>query len=163
MPMFYFTQLMSSNMPHRLSLFLFLTLVVGGGLVIGFITAPGEWYAQLVKPAFNPPNWIFAPAWTTLYILIAISGWRTWHRNRAGWPMNFWFAQLFLNFLWSPIFFSAQRIDLALGIIVLLLFAILGFIVTSLWKDRIAAWLFAPYAIWVAFATLLNASISSLN
>ncbi|MEP7174110.1 MAG: TspO/MBR family protein, partial [Aestuariivirga sp.] len=101
-------------MPYRLSLFYFLTLVVGCGLMIGFITAPGVWYAQLVKPTFNPPSWLFAPVWTALYILIAIAGWRTWQRNRAGWPMKLWWAQLLLNFLWSPVFFSAHRIDLAL-------------------------------------------------
>lgn len=150
-------------MPYRLSLFFFLTLVVGFGLMIGFITAPGVWYAQLVKPAFNPPSWLFAPVWTALYILIAIAGWRTWQRNRSGWPMKLWWAQLFFNFLWSPVFFSAHRIDLALGVILLLLFIILGFIVTSWRQDRTTARLFVPYAVWVAFATLLNASIFSLN
>ena len=150
-------------MPYRLSLFYFLTLVVGCGLMIGFITAPGEWYAQLVKPPFNPPSWLFAPVWTALYILIAIAGWRTWQRNRAGWPMKLWWAQLFLNFLWSPVFFSAHRINLALGVILLLLFIILGFIVTSWRQDRMTAWLFVPNAVWVAFATLLNASIIFLN
>lgn len=150
-------------MPYRLSLFHFLALVLGGGLMIGFVTAPGEWYVLLAKPPFNPPSWLFAPVWTALYILIAIVGWRTWQRNRAGWPMKLWWAQLLLNFLWSPVFFSAHRIDLALVLILLLLLIILGFIVMSWRKDRMVAWLFAPYAVWVAFATLLNASIFSLN
>ena len=77
--------------------------------------------------------------------------------------MKLWWAQLLLNFLWSPMFFSAHRIDLALALILLLLLIILGFIVTSWRKDRMVALLFAPYAVWVAFATLLNASIFSLN
>jgi benzodiazapine receptor len=150
-------------MPYRLSLFYFLTLVLGCGLMIGFVTAPDEWYVLLVKPPFNPPSWLFAPVWTALYILIAIVGWRTWQRNRTGWPMKLWWAQLLLNFLWSPVFFSAHRIDLALVLILLLLLIILGFIVMSWRKDRMVAWLFAPYAVWVAFATLLNASIFFLN
>jgi tryptophan-rich sensory protein len=87
-------------------LILFLILVIGGGLAIGFLTAPGEWYAALAKPDFNPPNWLFAPVWTLLYILIAIAGWRVFERNRNGWPMKLWWAQLVLNFLWSPIFFA---------------------------------------------------------
>jgi translocator protein len=132
-------------------------------LVIGFVTAPGDWYAGLVKPSFNPPNWIFAPAWTALYILIAAAGWRVCVRDRFGWPMKLWWAQLVLNFLWSPIFFVAHRTDLALGVIVLLLLTIVGFVVASWRRDRIAGWLFAPYALWVAFATLLNASILTLN
>ena len=149
--------------PRSFSLLVFIALVVGGGLGIGFITAPGEWYAQLSKPAFNPPNRIFAPVWTVLYILIAIAGWRTWHLLRAGWPMRLWRVQLALNFSWSPIFFSAHRIGLALGVVLMLLAAVLGFIVTSWRHDRATAWLFVPYAAWVGFAMLLNASILTMN
>jgi translocator protein len=150
-------------MSNRTALLLFLVLVLGGGIAIGFVTAPGDWYADLAKPPFNPPNWIFAPAWTTLYILIAVAGWRVWMRDRSGWPMKLWWAQLTINFLWSPVFFLAHRTDLALGVIVLLLVTILAFVATSWTRDRIAPWLFAPYALWVAFATLLNASILVLN
>jgi tryptophan-rich sensory protein len=147
----------------KLSLLLFLALVVGGGLVIGSLTVPGGWYAQLVKPAFNPPGWLFAPVWTALYILIAIAGWRVWERNRNSWPMRLWWAQLVLNFLWTPIFFRAHLIGLALADIVLLLAVILGFIVTAWRIDRTAALLFVPYAAWVAFAAILTASILALN
>jgi tryptophan-rich sensory protein len=147
----------------KLSLLLFLALVVGGGLVIGSLTVPGGWYAQLVKPAFNPPGWLFAPVWTALYILIAIAGWRVWERNRNSWPMRLWWAQLVLNFLWTPIFFRAHLIGLALADIALLLAVILGFIVTAWRIDRTAALLFVPYAAWVAFAAILTASILALN
>lgn len=150
-------------MKNGLSLVVFLVLVLGGGLVLGFLTAPGEWYAQLAKPSFNPPGWVFGPAWTALYILIAIAGWRTWLRDRAGWPMKLWWAQLVLNFLWTPVFFAAHQIGLALAIILTLLAAILGFIATSWRLDRAASWLFAPYAAWVAFASTLNGSILVLN
>jgi translocator protein len=142
---------------------LFLLLVFGGGLVIGFLTAPGEWYAGLAKPPFNPSNWVFAPVWTVLYGLIAVAGWRTFERDRSSWPMKLWWAQLVLNFLWSPVFFAAHRIGLALLVILLLLAAILAFLVMSWRQSRVAAWLFAPYAAWVAFAAVLNGSIWLLN
>jgi tryptophan-rich sensory protein len=147
----------------KLSLLLFLALVVGGGLVIGSLTVPGGWYAQLVKPAFNPPGWLFAPVWTAIYILIAIAGWRVWQRDRNSWPMRLWWAQLVLNFLWTPVFFRAHLIGLALADIALLLAVILGFIVTAWRIDRTAALLFVPYAAWVAFAAILTASILALN
>lgn len=150
-------------MNQRLALLLFVALAVGGGLAIGYLTMPGAWYAQLVKPAFNPPGWVFGPVWTVLYVLIGIAGWRVWRRDRAGWPMKLWWLQLALNFLWSPVFFAAHRIGLALVVVLLLLAAIVAFMVASWRQDRAAAWLFAPYALWVAFASVLNASIWALN
>lgn len=148
---------------RRLSLLLFLVLVVGGGLLIGAVVTPGDWYAGLAKPAFNPPGWVFGPVWTILYVLIAIAGWRVWHADRTGAAMKLWWAQLALNFLWTPAFFGAHRIGLALVVILFLLATIVAFIVAARRTDRAAAWLFAPYAAWVAFATLLNASILALN
>jgi benzodiazapine receptor len=150
-------------MNHRPALIMFLVLVVGGGLVIGSLTAPGDWYARLAKPSFNPPGWIFGPVWTLLYILVAVAGWRAWQQDRSGWPMRLWWAQLGLNFLWSPVFFSAHRIDMALGIVTALLAVVLGFIIVSWRRDRMGARLFMPYAAWVAFASALNASIFAMN
>lgn len=150
-------------MNRYVSLILLLALVLGGGFALGFLTAPGEWYAGIAKPAFNPPAWLFGPVWTVLYILIAIAGWRVWQRDRSGWPMTLWWAQLALNFLWTPVFFAAHQIGLALVVILLMLAAILAFIVTAWRLDRVAAWLFVPYAAWVAFASLLNGSIWMLN
>jgi len=145
------------------SLILFLALVMGGSFLIGGVTAPGDWYAALNKPPFGPPDWIFAPVWTTLYFMIAIAGWRVWRRRRNSAPMKVWWTQLVLNFAWSPIFFLAHRIGIALAVIVLLLAAIVGFIVTVWRLDRAASLLFAPYAAWVAFASLLNATLWLLN
>ena len=144
-------------------LFLFLALVLGGGLVMGVVTSPGVWYATLNKPPFNPPNWIFAPVWTALYIMIAIAGWRVWQQNRDNPPMKLWWTQLALNFAWPPIFFSAYRTDVALGVVVLLLISIIGFIIIAWRQDKIASLLFAPYAAWVAFALVLNGAIWLLN
>ena len=145
------------------SLVLFVALVLGGGLIIGFATAPGAWYTALSKPPFSPPNWIFAPVWSTLYIIIAIAGWRVWRKGRNNPPMKLWWGQLALNFVWSPIFFSDHRIDIALGVILLLLITIIGFIMITRRQDKIASLLFAPYAAWVAFASVLNGAIWLLN
>lgn len=146
-----------------LSLPLFILLVVGGGSLIGATNTPGEWYASLQKPAFNPPNEVFAPVWTALYILIAIAGWRIWTRTRTGGAMTAWWLQLGLNFLWSPVFFTLQSPGTALVVVVALFAAVVAFIVLALPRDRIAALLFVPYAAWVAFASLLNAAIWWLN
>jgi translocator protein len=145
------------------SFILFVALVLGGGLLIGFVTAPGAWYATLSKPPFSPPNWIFAPVWSTLYFIIAAAGWRVWRKDRNSAQMKLWWAQLALNFIWSPIFFAAHRIDIALGVIVLLLITIIGFMVITWRQDKIASLLFAPYAAWVAFASVLNGAIWLLN
>jgi benzodiazapine receptor len=146
-----------------LTLALFIVLVLGGGTLIGVTTLPGGWYAGMIKPSFNPPNWVFAPAWTLLYLLIAIAGWRIWQRDLRSAAMTAWFIQLGLNFVWSPVFFGAHRIGLALAIIVALLAAILSFIATAWPRDRVASWLFVPYAAWVTFATALNAAVWRLN
>lgn len=150
-------------MNRTLALALFLVCVVGGGLVIGFFTAPGEWYAGLVKPSFNPPNWLFGPVWTVLYVFIAVAGWLVWRRAPGSTAMTVWSVQLALNFLWSPVFFALQSIGGALAIILALLVAILAFIALAWRGHRTAALLFLPYAAWVAFATALNAAIFLLN
>jgi translocator protein len=150
-------------MRRYLALAIFVALVLGGGTVIGLMTLPGGWYAGLAKPPFNPPNWIFAPVWTVLYIMVAVAGWRTWQRVPRSAAMMAWFVQLTLNFIWSPVFFGAHRPGAALVIVTALLAAILAFIVASWPRDRAAALLFVPYAAWVAFATVLNGAIWYLN
>ena len=150
-------------MSNRIALLAFILLTVGGGLLIGVATAPGDWYAGLQKPPFNPPNWVFGPVWTVRYILIAIAGWRIWRRDPHGAAMKFWIAQLALNFIWSPLFFSAHLPGAAFVVIIALLVVILAVIMLTLDRERVSAWLLVPYALWVAFAALLNASIWWLN
>jgi len=142
---------------------LFLLLVVGGGLAIGWLTLPGAWYAGLTKPSFNPPNWLFGPVWTVLYVLIAVAGWRVWQAAPRSRAMTLWWLQLALNFAWSPVFFGAHRVGLALAIVSAMLAAILGFISAAWRTERTSALLFLPYAAWVSFATALNAAILLLN
>ncbi len=145
------------------SLALFLILVVGGGLAMGASNLPGGWYDELAKPWFNPPNWLFAPAWTVLYVLIAIAGWRTFQRGRRSPAMLIWWAQLAFNFLWSPVFFRAHLLLAALCVIFAMFGLIMAFITVQWRRDRVSALLFVPYAMWVGFASSLNAAIYLLN
>ena len=146
------------------SLAVFILLVVGIGWAIGTVSLPGAWYAGLQKPPFNPPNWVFAPTWTILYVMIAIAGWRTYlQADATSLPMQLWLVQMILNFVWSPVFFTLHHIAFALAIILTLFAVIVGFIWVQWSENRLVAALFIPYAAWVAFASLLNYSIYRLN
>ena len=149
-------------------LVVFLALCLVASVIGGAITATsvGTWYQTLDKPAFNPPDWVFAPVWTALYVMMAVAGWRTWRRagfDRGGRALTVFAAQLGLNVLWSFLFFGLERIDLALAEIVILLIAIIAN-TAMFWRiDRWAGVLFVPYVLWVAYATTLNASLWLLN
>ena len=129
-------------------------------------TSVGTWYQTLTKPQFTPPDWLFAPVWTLLYIAIAVAGWRVWMaRGRAGTrgAMAAYSAQLALNLAWSFVFFGYHMIGAAFAEILMLLAAII-FNTVLFWRiDRTAAWLLAPYAAWVAFASILNLALWRLN
>jgi len=125
------------------------------------------WYASLTKPSFNPPNWVFGPVWTTLYLLVAFALWRvlrlppkTAGRSTA---LVFFFGQLALNAVWSWMFFWAHSPLLGLIDIVPQLVMIVATIVTFARVDRIAAWCFVPLLAWVAYASLLNVAVWRLN
>jgi benzodiazapine receptor len=129
-------------------------------------TSPGSWYDQLDKPAFTPPSWLFAPVWTTLYVLIGVAAWLVWrHRDstRRDVALAIFAGQLVLNALWTPLFFGAELPTVALVDIALLLGAAVATFVAFLRVDRMAALLFAPYIGWVGFATVLNATIVAIN
>ncbi len=152
-----------STRGDRIRLAAFVLLVTGTGLLIGWLNMPGAWYASLDKPPFNPPNWVFAPVWTVLFVLIAVAGFRTFKREPRGTATKLWIVQMVLNFAWSPIFFSFHRMDVALAVIVAMFLAILAFIWRQWPVDRTAALLFMPYAAWVGFAAVLNTSLVLLN
>jgi tryptophan-rich sensory protein len=146
--------------------FLLACLVVSGigGLVTA--TSVGGWYTTLDKPAFNPPNWVFAPVWTLLYLAMAIAAWRVWRspptvvRRRA---LGVFGLQLALNLLWSVMFFGFQQIGLAL-VDIFLLFSAIAYCSVLFWRvERLAGWLFVPYLLWVGFAGALNLSLWLLN
>lgn len=149
-----------------LLVFLILCFAVSG--ISGIVTADsvGTWYAALNKPFFNPPNWIFAPVWTALYAMMAIAAWRIWRvggLETAAGSLTLFGLQLLLNFLWSMIFFGTHAPGYALAEIIVLLAAIIATMIAFWRHDRFAGLLFAPYAAWVAFATVLNAAIWRLN
>ena len=146
----------------------FLALCLAISAIGAWVTAGsvGTWYRTLQKPDFNPPDWVFGPVWTLLYLMIAVAGWRVWRRTglagtRAG--MAAYSAQLALNLTWSVVFFGGRMIGTAFVEIVLLLAAI-GVNAVLFWRaDRLAGWLLAPYAAWVAFACVLNFALWRLN
>jgi tryptophan-rich sensory protein len=150
---------------HRpLLAFLIATLVVGAAGT--FFTEPAipTWYAGLAKPDFNPPNWVFAPVWTTLYVLMGVAAWRVWRLTGLNSPeLILWMSQLTLNFFWSAIFFSLHLILLALVEMALLWLLILITMILFWRRDRIAGLLFVPYLAWVSFAFALNFAIWQLN
>jgi tryptophan-rich sensory protein len=124
------------------------------------------WYQTLVKPSWNPPNWLFGPVWTTLYLMMAIAAWLVWKKN--GWrdsrsPMTWFGIQLALNVLWSYLFFGMQRPDLAFVEIVLLWLCIVATCLAFHAKSETAAFLLVPYLAWTSFAVMLNFAIWRLN
>lgn len=146
----------------------FLALCLAVSAVGGAVTATsvGSWYPTLAKPSFNPPNWIFAPVWTALFFMMAIAGWRVWRRDglrKARWALTLFALQLALNLTWSIVFFGLRSIGAALVEVVVLLLAILATSAVFWQRDRVAGMLFIPYAVWVAFATVLNAALWRLN
>lgn len=148
---------------------LLLSVSIGVMLLGGLFTFDGvrDWYPTLVKPPFTPPSWLFGPVWTVLYLAIAFSGWFLWRARRRSTAFPGAFAlyviQLSLNLLWSFLFFALRVPALALLNIILLWLAIVAYIIFSARLSRVAAALFAPYALWVGFATLLNFEIWRLN
>jgi len=126
-------------------------------------TSVATWYQGLAKPAFNPPDWLFAPVWTVLYLMIAVAGWRAWRRGVSRSALTVYAVQLTLNLSWSFVFFGARLIGPALLVIAALLAAIVANAILFWRVDRWAGALLVPYAAWVSFATLLNAALWRLN
>lgn len=142
---------------------------VGAGFTSGAIPT---WYGTLEKPSWNPPAWLFAPVWSFLYITMGVAAWLVWRAGRARSAavggrarsaLVLYGAQLAVNALWSPVFFGARRIDLALAVIVVLLALIVATIRSFYQVRPLASILLVPYLGWVAFATALNAAIWQLN
>jgi translocator protein len=154
-------QFMNPRIILPIIFFVLLAEIVGA--VTGFLFRPGEWYGSIVKPSFNPPDWIFGPVWTTLFILIGIAGGLIWRPAPQSIAMQLWYAQLALNALWTCAFFYMQSPLLALFVIIGLIAAIAGFMHSARLINWMASWLFAPYLAWVGFAAVLNATIVYLN
>ncbi len=140
----------------------FLGAVVAVGLS-GVIFQPGPWYATLKKPRWTPPDWLFGPAWTLLYVMIAVAGWRVWQSDGLGLPLIFWCLNLALNAAWSWLMFGRHRISLALVDAAGMLATIVGFIAAAAHVDGTAALLFVPYMAWTTFAVALSAAVLAKN
>lgn len=150
----------------KLLVSLLLPLVIGG--ISGVLTAGAVtgWYTTLIQPSFNPPNWVFGPVWTLLYVLMGVSHYRIWTSEKTSdrtTALRLFWLQLGLNFFWSLIFFGAGQITLALVEILLLWICIALMIRRFYFIDRVAAWINVPYLMWVSFATVLNAAYAWLN
>ncbi len=139
------------------------------GAVGSIFTVPAisGWYAGLIKPALNPPNWIFGPVWTTLYLLMGIAAFLVWQkgfeRTEVRTALIIFGVQLLLNMAWSAIFFGAHNPAGAFADIVLLWLAILATILTFYKISPVAAYLLLPYILWVSFAGYLNYAVWTLN
>lgn len=140
-----------------------LVVAVTGGIANSY--GLGSWYPSLVKPSFNPPNWVFGPVWTALYVMIAVAGARlvlSPVRDKEP-ALALYTAQLVLNAAWSWVFFYGQAIGAGVTVILAMWLAILGTIVFGWTKDRLASLLLIPYLAWVSFAAVLNIAIWRLN
>lgn len=139
------------------------------GIIGSFFTTPSiqSWYATLAKPSFNPPSWIFGPVWTTLFVLMGIAAFLIWQkgigRKEVKVALGIFIFQLVLNTLWSIIFFGLHNPGGACVEIIFLWLAIVATIIAFARLSKPAAWLLAPYILWVSFAALLNYSIWILN
>ncbi len=148
-------------------------IAVGGAIALlvafagGVLTVVGPWYEGLRFPAWRPPNWLFGPAWTVIFICIATSGILAWEGAESDAQRN-WLIALFaingvFNVMWSALFFRMQRPDWALADLVLLWLSILALVIATFRISPTAGWFMCPYLAWVTFAGLLNFRIVQLN
>ncbi len=171
-----------SSFRHRTFWLLFCVAICElAGIAGSFFTAPAvssSWYANLQKPVFMPPSWVFGPVWVTLYFLMGVSLYFIWKQafsrhflpflheksqHQARFSIVFFFVHLALNAAWSIVFFGLQNIALALAVIGILWLMILVLIALFSSLDKRSSWLLVPYFLWVSFAAVLNAAIFVLN
>jgi len=156
-------------MSNSVKLIISIALPLLVGFTASYFTVSGvdSWYKTIQKPAWNPPNWVFGPVWTTIYILMGISLFLVWKRNVSAEVKRTAFIlfglQLLANFLWSFIFFDQQQPGLAFAEIIVLWMLILLTIFSFARLNKTAAWLLVPYISWVSFAAMLNFTIWRLN
>jgi len=144
---------------------LLILLTLGIGWLGSRATLPEipTWYAHLNKPSFNPPNYLFGPVWSTLYLLMAISQWMVWNATQNKLTKIFFFLMLLSNTLWSPVFFKYHQLGWALVVLVVYLITLGAWVRCLYQENKTASYLQSPQVLWVSFATVLNASIYLLN
>ena len=142
-------------------------LITYSASAIGSMTTIGfkePWYSLLIKPSYNPPDWIFAPVWTTLYLMMTVAIWIFWHSK--GKNMNtvyIYFIHLIINTTWSVVFFVFHKIFFALIILIILIFLIIILILRFRVVNMISYYLMIPYLLWCCYALILNMSLLILN
>ncbi len=152
---------------NKILTFILFLIVTFSASLIGSVTTLNfkePWYSLLNKPAFNPPDWIFGPVWTTLYLMMTIAIWLFWHtKNRDINTVYIYFIHLIFNTTWSIVFFVFHNIELALIVLILLIALIINLIFRFRRVKMISAYLMIPYLLWCSYALILNTSLIILN
>jgi len=154
----------TSNKFVYLALFLFLSYFMSwwGGYITDYFKEP--WYSTIIKPSFNPPDWVFAPIWMSLYLLIGYASWLMWSsRNNTQKILNIYFIHLIFNASWTITFFAFHQILVSLILIGVIIFFVILLIKLYYSINKISAYLMLPYLSWLCFAFVLNYSIFTLN
>ena len=154
----------TSNKIVFLALFLFLSYFMSwwGGYITDYFKEP--WYSTIIKPSFNPPDWVFAPIWISLYLLIGYASWIMWSsKNNTQKILNIYFIHLIFNASWTITFFAFHQILASLIIVGLIIFFVVWLIRLYYPINKISAYLMLPYLSWLCFAFVLNYSIFALN
>jgi len=149
-----------------ISFFLFLIITFSASFVGGMVTIRFKepWYSQLIKSNFNPPDWVFAPVWTTLYLMMTLAIWFYWHsKNREMNTLYIYFIHIVFNTTWSIIFFGLHQILLALIVLVILIILIIILIIKFKRVNYVSTYLMIPYLLWSCYALFLNLNLYILN
>ena len=149
-----------------ISFFLFLIITFSASFVGGMVTIRFKepWYSQLIKSNFNPPDWVFAPVWTTLYLMMTLAIWFYWHsKNREMNTLYIYFIHIVFNTTWSIIFFGLHQILLAFIVLVILIILIIILIIKFKRVNYVSTYLMIPYLLWSCYALFLNFNLYILN
>ena len=149
-----------------LTFILFFIITFSASLIGGLATVSFKepWYSTLIKPSFNPPDWVFGPVWTILYLMMTIAIWLYWHsKNKDMNTVYIYFIHLVFNSSWSIVFFVYHNIVLALIVLVILISLIIVLIIRFRRVKNMSSYLMVPYLLWTCFALILNTSLLILN
>jgi translocator protein len=148
-----------------LSLFLIILITSLASVIGGFTTTSFKepWYSEIILPSYNPPSWVFAPVWTTLYIMMSIAIWKIWINSFDVKILKLYFIHLFFNGTWSIVFFGFHQIGLALINLAIILIFIVLLMKNYFTRDKISFYLMIPYLLWSSYALILNSSIFLYN
>ena len=148
-----------------LSLFLILLITSLASAIGGFTTAAFKepWYSEIILPSFNAPSWVFAPVWTTLYIMMSIAIWKIWINSFDSKILKLYFIHLFFNGTWSIIFFGFHQIEIALINLAIILIFIIILMKIYIKKNKLSFLIMVPYFLWSSYAFILNTAIAILN